>query len=213
MGTPFSEYQGTQCFYLLQPFLLPYPIHSALAMKLLDELQLFFGRTITSYSQSAFYCYYYSSRRKKKFRKASNRLKRNFGVFCRLDKKIILLFVDAVRKIGTRKSRQGCQMCIFFKPKIRKLGKFWRVLQWKVLVHYMAFWSILQLFGIFCDHLVNFLVIWYIFSRIGMFYQEKSGNPESLTTGKKPCIHNMYTISSVSLLATDRAHTATTSRY
>jgi hypothetical protein len=25
----------------------------------------------------------------------------------------------------------------------------------------------------------DFVVIWYIFSRCGIFYQEKSGNPES----------------------------------
>jgi hypothetical protein len=27
------------------------------------------------------------------------------------------------------------------------------------------------------DHLVSFLIIWYISPRFGMFYQEKSGNP------------------------------------
>jgi hypothetical protein len=31
--------------------------------------------------------------------------------------------------------------------------------------------------GIFCGHLEKFLVIWYIFSRFGILYQEKSGNP------------------------------------
>jgi hypothetical protein len=44
------------------------------------------------------------------------------------------------------------------------LGKFWRVLQWKMLVHFMAIWSISPLFGIF-------------FPVIGMLYQDKSGNP------------------------------------
>jgi hypothetical protein len=34
----------------------------------------------------------------------------------------------------------------------------------------MSIWSFLRLFGIF-------LVIWYIFSRFGMVYQEESGNP------------------------------------
>jgi hypothetical protein len=43
------------------------------------------------------------------------------------------------------------------KPKIPILGKFLRVLLWKMLVYFM--------------------VIWYIFPRFGMLYQEKSGNP------------------------------------
>jgi hypothetical protein len=41
----------------------------------------------------------------------------------------------------------------------------------------MVIWSILRPFGIFCGHLVYFIVIWYIFPRFGMLYQEKSGNP------------------------------------
>jgi hypothetical protein len=31
-------------------------------------------------------------------------------------------------------------------------------------------------FGIFYGHLVCFMVIWYIFSRLGILYHEKSGN-------------------------------------
>jgi hypothetical protein len=41
----------------------------------------------------------------------------------------------------------------------------------------MAIWNILQTFGIFYDHLVHFVFIWYIFSGFGIMYQEKSGNP------------------------------------
>jgi hypothetical protein len=41
----------------------------------------------------------------------------------------------------------------------------------------MAIWSILRLFGILCGHWAYFMVIWYNFSRFGMLYQEKSGNP------------------------------------
>jgi hypothetical protein len=40
----------------------------------------------------------------------------------------------------------------------------------------MAIWSILRLFGIFCDHSGYFMVIWDIFPRFGMLYQEKPGN-------------------------------------
>jgi hypothetical protein len=53
-------------------------------------------------------------------------------------------------------------------------------LQWKALAYFIAIWSILVWFGIFCRHLVNFIAViaaWYIFSRFGMLYQEKSGNP------------------------------------
>jgi hypothetical protein len=31
--------------------------------------------------------------------------------------------------------------------------------------------------GVFCGHLVHFMVIWYTFSRFGRLSQEKSGNP------------------------------------
>jgi hypothetical protein len=43
------------------------------------------------------------------------------------------------------------------------LGKFCRVLQWKMLVYFMDIWCILWQFGIFYGHLVYSAVIWYIF--------------------------------------------------
>jgi hypothetical protein len=93
-------------------------------------------------------------------------------------------------------ARQGCQMVLFL-TKHPKLGKFWRVLQWTMLVYVTAIWYILWPFGLFYGHLVHFfscgnvmytkknlylymtilsilrlfeifLVIWYIFSRFGM---------------------------------------------
>jgi hypothetical protein len=64
-----------------------------------------------------------------------------------------------------------------FKPKIPILGKFWRVLQWNILVYFITISSILLLLEIFYGHLVYFVVIWYIFARFGILYQEKSGNP------------------------------------
>jgi hypothetical protein len=66
---------------------------------------------------------------------------------------------------------------VCFQTKNTNLGKFWRVLQWKMLLYFMAIWSILPQFGIFCGHLVYFMVSWYIFLSVGMLYQEKSGNP------------------------------------
>jgi hypothetical protein len=41
----------------------------------------------------------------------------------------------------------------------------------------MAIWSILRPFDKFSSNLVYFMVIWNIFSRFGVLYQENSGNP------------------------------------
>jgi hypothetical protein len=74
-------------------------------------------------------------------------------------------------------NKQECQMA-YFQTQNPNLGKFWRVLQWKMLVYFMAIWStyitaiwyILWPFGVF----YGFLVYLYCF---GMLYQDKSGNP------------------------------------
>jgi hypothetical protein len=55
--------------------------------------------------------------------------------------------------------RQGCQM-VCFQTKNPNFGKFWRVLQWKILVYFMTIWSILEIFN---GHFVYYVVIWYIF--------------------------------------------------
>jgi hypothetical protein len=54
---------------------------------------------------------------------------------------------------------RDCQM-VYFQTKNPNLGKFWRVLQWKMYANVVAIRSILQPFG--------------IFSLFGMLYQEKS---------------------------------------
>jgi hypothetical protein len=71
---------------------------------------------------------------------------------------------------------QGCQM-VYFQTKNSNFGKFWRALDWKVLVYFMTIWNILRAFGIFHDHSVHLMFIWYIFSSFGIMYPEKSGNP------------------------------------
>jgi hypothetical protein len=71
---------------------------------------------------------------------------------------------------------RGCQTANF-QTKNPNLGKFWRVLQWRMLVYVMAIWSISPQFGRSCGHSIYFTVIWYVFSRFGILYQEKSGNP------------------------------------
>jgi hypothetical protein len=45
---------------------------------------------------------------------------------------------------------------MYFQTKNTNLGKFWRVLQCKILVYFMAIWYILRLFGVFYGHLVFF---------------------------------------------------------
>jgi hypothetical protein len=65
---------------------------------------------------------------------------------------------------------------VCFQTKNPNLDKFWRVLQWKMLVfcghlvHFTDFWYILWTFGIFCGNMVYF-------SSFGILYLEKSGNP------------------------------------
>jgi hypothetical protein len=72
-------------------------------------------------------------------------------------------------------SNQGCQM-VCFQTKHPNLGKFWKTIDWKILIYFMAIWSILRTFGEFYDH---FVLICYIFSGFGITYQQKSGNPDS----------------------------------
>jgi hypothetical protein len=57
---------------------------------------------------------------------------------------------------------------IYFKSKNPDLGKFWTVLKCKMLV-FFAIRSNFSPFGTFYDHLVYFVVIWYIFGHLVYF--------------------------------------------
>jgi hypothetical protein len=65
---------------------------------------------------------------------------------------------------------------VYFQTKNQNLDKFWRALDWKMLIYFMAIW-------IFYRHSGYFMTIWYIwvhlvpFSGFGILCQEKSGNP------------------------------------
>jgi hypothetical protein len=72
---------------------------------------------------------------------------------------------------------QGCQMDCF-QTKNPNFGKFWKALDWKMFIHFMAIWNIFWRFGIFYDHLVHFVFILYIIPFFGIMYQEKYGNPD-----------------------------------
>jgi hypothetical protein len=51
---------------------------------------------------------------------------------------------------------QGCQM-VYFQANISNLGKFWKALEWKMVVYVMPIWNISRPFGIFYGALV---VLW-----------------------------------------------------
>jgi hypothetical protein len=57
---------------------------------------------------------------------------------------------------------------VYFQTKNPNLGKFLTALDWKMLINFMAIWNILWRFGIFYDHLVRFVFIWYIFYSFGI---------------------------------------------
>jgi hypothetical protein len=57
----------------------------------------------------------------------------------------------------------------YSKTKNPNLGKFWRMLEWKMLVCFIAIWPILRPFGKFLSHVVYFMVIWYICPNFGVF--------------------------------------------
>jgi hypothetical protein len=61
---------------------------------------------------------------------------------------------------------------VCFQTKNPNLGKFWRALDWKMFIYFMAILNISwRYIGIFCVHLVHFVFIWYIFPVL------VSGNP------------------------------------
>jgi hypothetical protein len=72
-----------------------------------------------------------------------------------------------------RLQTQGCQM-VYFQTKNPNLGKFWRSLEWKMLVYFKVIWNILRPFG-------NVVVI---FPYFGTLCQEKSGNHVQAMSGR-----------------------------
>jgi hypothetical protein len=89
------------------------------------------------------------------------------------------------------KNRWGLpdDICIF-KPKIPIWVNFGGSCNWRCW-YILCTFGLLRPFDIFYDHLVHFVVIWYIFLRLGMLYQEKSGNPgllENLSQQNIQCV-------------------------
>jgi hypothetical protein len=54
-------------------------------------------------------------------------------------------------------------------------------------------WCIIRPFGILYDHWGNLMIIWYIFSSLGITHQEKSGNPGSMVAWFKEALRSVYT--------------------
>jgi hypothetical protein len=83
-----------------------------------------------------------------------------------------------LRRRQSAKFKGGAELPdgINFQTKNPNFGKFWKVLQWKILVYFGAILSILQPNGILFGDSVHFVVIWYIFPLFGMLRREKSGN-------------------------------------
>jgi hypothetical protein len=72
-----------------------------------------------------------------------------------------------LRILGTY---QGCQMVYLQTNKIPIWVNFGVcTLGWKMLIYFMVIWNILRTFGLFYDHLVHFVFIWYI---LCFMYQE-----------------------------------------
>jgi hypothetical protein len=52
----------------------------------------------------------------------------------------------------------------YFQTKNPDLGKFWRVLQWKLLEYNTTIWSIFRILRVFVYvHFEHFMVLWYFF--------------------------------------------------
>jgi hypothetical protein len=108
-------------------------------------------------------------------RKSVNSGGRFFGLLCCLAS-VGQTVVDC-RQIWEEFTRpERCRVARWFVFN-SNLGKFWRVLEWKMMVYFMPSWNILQLcIWYTLWSLGNFVVIWYIFPRFGIFSQEKYGN-------------------------------------
>jgi hypothetical protein len=59
-------------------------------------------------------------------------------------------------------AEQGCQM-VYFQTKKSQFGQILEGLRWEKINVFMAVWNSLQTLGIFCDHLVLFVLICCIF--------------------------------------------------
>jgi hypothetical protein len=84
---------------------------------------------------------------------------------------------------------------VCFQTQNPNFGKNFRASDWKMLIYFMVIWNILWISGIFCDHSVHIVLIWYIFSCFGIMHQEKSGNTGVMfVLDCKRCVHSPYLV-------------------
>jgi hypothetical protein len=86
-------------------------------------------------------------------------IKRKIGVLQRY----ILMYEVCQAEFPKMACKQSCQM-VYFQTKNPNLCKFWRVLNWKLLIYFIAIWNIYRHLGYFMTIWYAHLVfIWYIF--------------------------------------------------
>jgi hypothetical protein len=71
-----------------------------------------------------------------------------------------------------------CMYTVYFPAKIPNLGILLCTLEWIMLIHFISTWNILRPYGIFCGNWVYIICGNLPPPRFGIFYQEKSGNPD-----------------------------------
>jgi hypothetical protein len=85
---------------------------------------------------------------------------------------------------------------VCFQTKNPDFGRFLRALDRIMLIFFMAICNILWTFGIFYDHLVQFVFICYIFSSHGIMHQKKSGNPGEDPLFTRSCTYTVCKVCS-----------------
>jgi hypothetical protein len=85
--------------------------------------------------------------------------KSNFWQSLCFRKKGFLQNVCPVSAISENMSKQACQAAYFQ----TNLGKFWRVMQWTMLVYFLPF-------SLFYGHLVYFVAVWYVLWLFGITF-------------------------------------------
>jgi hypothetical protein len=77
----------------------------------------------------------------------------------------------------TQKTCQGCQM-VYFHTQNPDLGRFWRALEWNMLLYFITIWNILRPFVIIYGRLVYIVFCHLVyFSSFGIFEPRKIWQP------------------------------------
>jgi hypothetical protein len=80
-------------------------------------------------------------------------------------------------RVNAKTSYEQCCQMVYFHTKYPNLGKFLKVLQWKLLVFLWQFCLFKAKWYMYPMAICYILWSFGIFFRFGMLYWEKSGNP------------------------------------